>query len=216
MKNVRMIICLLLIPVLVSVASAVPTITFTSPGLPACPHGVGADFDVLSGQIVTVQILSPDTSARSYTLSITESTTSAAGHSTAVALGALNEGFNFNNYPGVVRNSMTNAGDGTPRYMLIDRINGAINITDGSPEVPMGQVLYSFELKIPNSALGGMFTITAAVGFPVIDPPSPAYSLQINAANVTATDALILHVVPEPATIALLALGGLAFLRRKR
>jgi len=200
---------------LASLANA--SITFTSPGLPVCPHGVEAQLDVAPGQIVVVQIFSPDQIVSSgYAVSVTESTTSAAGHSTAVAVGALNAAFNLNVQNGTKRNAMTTSPtSATQRYMLIDRISGGISPAN---PLPVGTVLYQFELKIPDLAVFcDKFTITAAVGNPVCAPPPAAYAHQINAAalNPNITNALVLHVVPEPATIALLGLGGLLLRRRK-
>jgi len=200
-----------------SAANAV--ITFTSPGLPGCPHGVGADLDVLPGSIVVVQISSSTIVNTGYQVSITESTTSAAGHSTAVAVGALNAEFNTGVNNGTKRNAMTTQGAGTPRYMLIDRIVGALNplAPPGGNPIPAGNVLYQFELQIPAGAVYcEKFTITAATGFPVCAPPPAAYAHLVDgAAPVGGVDTLVLHVLPEPATIALLGLGGLLLRRRK-
>ena len=103
---------------LVSAANAV-TITFTSPGLDPCPHGVGADFDVLAGETYVVQIISDTVLTSSMNISITETSTSAAGDATAVATGGtLDPTFTVNPQVGNVRNMLTNQG-APVRYILI-------------------------------------------------------------------------------------------------
>jgi len=205
---------------LVSAANA--SITFTAPGLPICPgpgggHIPGGQWDVAPGQIVLVQIFSPDQIVQSgYLVNITESKNSAAGYATAMGVGQLNAAFNLNVQNGTLRNAMTNSPtSAVQRYMLIDRISGGISPAN---PLPVGTILYQFELKIPEAAVFcDTFTITAATGNPIIAPPPAQYGHQINGAalNPNVTNALILHVVPEPATIAILGLGALLLRRRK-
>lgn len=213
----KKLLILMLVLGLASSANAV-IITFNSPSGPLCPHPEGQpppSIDVLPGAFVVVEITSDTAITAGYMVSITESTTSAAGHSTTAAVGTLNAGFDdaaLNN-TGILQNKMTNFGAGTPRHMIIDRIVGGV-ISGGS--VAVGQVLYQFELKIPDLAVYcETFTINAAVGFPVISPPPAGYSHSADGTSVAGSNALIIHVIPEPATIALLGLGGLLLRRRK-
>jgi len=76
--------------------------------------------------------------------------------------------------------------------------------------------LYSFDLTIPVGALkDDVYNVIALIGTPAISPPPAGYAHQIDAADVTSTNSLVLTVIPEPMTIALLGLGGL-FLRRRK
>jgi hypothetical protein len=189
-------------------------VTFDASAEPDCIHGQPVpSVDVMPGSVVVVEITADTAVAAGYLVSITESTTSAAGYAGA-GLGTLHPGFTGPNSPGNLQNQMTNSG-GTPIYILIDRIYGTIS--DGDPPIAAGQVLYQFELLIPQGAVFcDTFTVTAAVGFPIISPPPGGYVHQIDAANVASTNALTIHVIPEPMTIALLGLGGLMLRRRKK
>jgi len=191
--------------------------TFNAPLQPPCIHGMfPPDLDVLPGQIVWVTVTANANVTSAYMVSIMETTTSAAGHSMALALGNLHAGFDLLHNNGNLRNMMTNTpSTSVQRYILIDRIAGNINKVGGSPLIPAGQILYQFELKIPDQAmLSDLFTITCAYGNTAIG--APPYSHSLDGVNMLANSvALVLHVIPEPVTIALLGLGGL-FLRRRR
>ena len=174
---------------------------------------------VAPGNTVEITVVCDTAAATGYNVSIMESTTSAAGHLTAPALGTVNAGFDLTHSAGTLENKMTNSpSTATQRYMLIDRVFGNVNVTNGSPAVSAGSALYTFDVAVPAFAWDGdIWTITTAVGTPVCNPPTPApYSHQIDAQNVTTTNALTLYlIIPEPMTMALLGLGGL-FLRRRR
>ena len=198
-----------------SLASGV-TVTLTSTSGPACPHGY--DIDVMPGSNVTVQIVSDTAVAVGYLVSTMESTTSAAGHSTA-SIGTLHAGFDdpSTNNTGNVRNKMTTIGAGTPRYILVDRIVGGI--LSGSPAIAAGQTLYQFVVAVPGDAVFcDTWTIDIAVGFPVAGPSAPVgYSHMMDAVVVAGgVTPLVVHAIPEPATIALMGLGGLLLCRRRR
>ena len=213
----KKLLILMLVLGLASSANAV-IITFSSPtGVPDT-HGFPVPaIDVLPGTLVVVQIISDTAVSAGYTVSTTEATTSAAGYAPATGVGALNAGFDnagLNN-TGVLRNMMTNAGAGTPRYILIDRIVGGI--VGGSSAIGAGQVLYQFEVLIPeNAEFSDTWTITAAIGPPFVLPPPAPYSHMVDGGVVAGTVALTIHAVPEPATIALLGLGSMFLMRRRR
>jgi len=210
----RKLLILMFVFGLVSSANAV-IITFNSPSGPGCPHGNPApSIDVAPGAIVLVQITADVAVTSQYMVSVTESTTSAAGHSVAIGPAAYNAAFNFAVNTGNVRNAMTNNPvTATQRYMLIDRATAGISPVGN---IAAGQVLYQFEVAIPAGAVFcDTWTIDAAVGQPFISPPPAAYSHMLDAGPIASTNALTIHVVPEPMTIALLGLGGL-FLRRRK
>ncbi len=209
-KMMKKLLILMLVLGLTASANAV-IITFDAPAEPVCTT---YDRDVLAGAVVTINITSDTSSILSYAVSITETTTSAAGDLTASAGAAFHANYNFNVSTGILRNAMTNFGAGTPRYMLIDRATANQN---PSNPVAAGLVLYSFEVLIPADAVFcDTFTITAALGQPTVSPPGqPPYGHAFDAGAIATTNALTLHVIPEPMTIALLGLGGLLLRRRK-
>jgi hypothetical protein len=199
---------------LVSSANA-SIVTLRASDQPLCTHnppGISGARDVYAGDVVVVTITA-DTAVTSYTLSIKETTTSLAGHSTASA-GSLHANFDLTRTNGTVRNGLTTAPtSATQRYMLIDKISGGKKTT--TAQVPIGEVLYQFELMIPTAAvMCETFTITAVTGTPNFG--GAGYTHNLNAVAVATTNALVLHVIPEPMTIALLGLGGLFMLRRRR
>ena len=209
----KKLLILMLVLGLASSANAL-NITFSSASGPACGHTPGGDIDVLPGALVVVDITADAAVSSAYAVSITESTTSAAGMANATAVGAYHTTFNLNVVPGILRNAMTNWPGPPHRYMLIDRATAGI-----SPATPIaaGQVLYSFEVLIPEAAeFCDTWTITAAVGTPAIQPPPAPYGHLADAVVVAGTTALTIHAIPEPATIALLGLGSMFLMRRRR
>jgi hypothetical protein len=212
-KTMKKLLIFILVLGLASAANAA-IVTFDASGEADCAHAFPTpSVDVLAGAVVTVEITA-DTAVGTYAVSITETTTSSAGHSTATAVGTYHSNFNLNVVAGRLQNTMTGSVGGTPRYMLIDRATAGI-----SPANPVaaGQVLYSFDVLIPAGAeVSDTFVITAAVGKPVVTPPAnPGYGHLLDAVPVATTNALTIHVVPEPMTILLLGLGGLLLRRRK-
>jgi len=165
---------------------------------------------VTAGSTVTIDLIA-DFDVRSGSFNIQQSTTSSAGDATAVAVGTLHSGFDQTADNG----NLCNVLSGT-RFILIDRING--QAATASPDILAGQILYSFDLLIPSLAsVGDQFTIDDAFGSPVVNGADP-YATAINAPggeSVTDITSLTLTVIPEPATIALLAFGSLCLCRKK-
>ncbi len=169
----------------------------------------GGGTTVTAGSTVTINITADWDVSDDAGFNLKQSTTSAAGNATAVAVGTLNAGFDL---IALVGNPI-NTQSGT-RFILIDRIYGAIN--SGSPAITAGVPLYSFDLLIPvGAALNDTFTIDDAFGLPVVNS-GPAYSTGIHGGgDVSDIGALTLTVVPEPTSIALLGLGCIFLVRRR-
>ena len=170
----------------------------------------GGGTTVTAGSTVTINITADWDVSDNAGFNLKQSTTSAAGNATAVAVGTLNAGFDS-----VVINpgTLVNTQSGT-RFILIDRINGVIDSV--SPAITAGVPLYSFDLLIPAGAvLNDTFTIDDAFGAPVVTP-GPDYSTGIHGGgDVSDIGALTLTVVPEPTTMALLGFGCVFLVRRR-
>ena len=89
-------------------------------------------------------------------------------------------------------------------------IGGSINPFGGTP-VPANELLYSFEYHVPD--VPPSTYITLAVGDV---PPSASTWLPTGGANTEGFGTAVIHVIPEPMTLSLLALGGLGLIRRRR
>jgi hypothetical protein len=130
-----------------------------------------------------------------------------------MGFGVLNIGFDQTTCNGNLCNVLSDT-----RFILIDRINGVA--AGGSPDVLAGQILYSFDLLIPSlAAAGEEFVIDDAFGLPVVNGGPDPYVTALSAAGgetVTDIEMLTLTVTPEPATVALLALGGLCLCRKRK
>jgi len=212
----KKLLILMLVLGLASTANAV-LVTFDAPAEPGCGHGY--DRDVLPGALVVVEITADTAVAAGYLVSITESAdaeNASAGMADATGVGALHVGFDNAavNNTGILRNRLTNL-NAPQRYMLIDRIVGGV--VGGSPAIAAGQVLYSFEVLVPEDAeFCDNWTITAAIGFGAVSPPPAGYAHTLDATGQVPSVAVTLHAIPEPATIALLGLGSLFLMRRRR
>jgi len=169
----------------------------------------GGGTTVMADSTVTINVVADWAVSDNAGFNLMESTTSAAGDATALAVGTLNAGFDFISAAGTLCNVESGS-----RFILIDRINGVI--TDGSPPIAAGDALYSFDLLVPSGAtVGDAFTIDDAFGEPVVSA-GPPYATGIHGGgDVTDIEPLTLTVVPEPMTIVLLGLGSIFLFRRK-
>ncbi|MHC4215232.1 MAG: PEP-CTERM sorting domain-containing protein [Planctomycetota bacterium] len=170
----------------------------------------GGGTTVTAGSTVTINVTADWDVSDNAVFNLKQSTTSAAGNATAVAVGTLNAGFDSaTTDPGFPVNTQSDT-----RFILIDRINGVIE--GGSPAITAGVPLYSFDLLIPAGAvLNDTFTIDDAFGTPVVTG-GPPYDTGIHGGgDVSDIGALTLTVVPEPTSIALLGLGCIFLVRRR-
>jgi hypothetical protein len=166
---------------------------------------------VTAGSTVTIDLIA-DFDVRSGVFNIQQSTTSSAGDATAVGVGVLHSGFDQIADNG----NLCNVLSGT-RFILIDRING--EAATASPDILAGQILYSFDLLIPSLASAGdQFTIDDPFGSPVVNGADPYATAIYGAGGESLTDitSLTLTVIPEPATVALLAFGSLCLFRKRK
>lgn len=182
------------------------TVTANASSVPIIQVQGGGTTNVVAGEVVNIEVVDTVAIASNIGINLGQTTTSSAGYAPAVALGTVNAGFDSVNVSGILVNSATSG-----RYVLIDRISGVI--AAGSPAIAAGEPLYAFKVTIPvGAAIGDTFTIDDLLGAPVHSAGPPYGTVADVAANA---QALVLTVIPEPMTIALLGLGGL-FLRRRK
>jgi len=96
--------------------------------------------------------------------------------------------------PGVIKNQGP---------LLIQGVAGFTAL--GSADIPAGQLLWSFEFHVPDLPPSTWIEITTSGAFLAAGDFSDMSD---------GTNAVMIHIIPEPVTIALLGLGGL-FLRRR-
>ena len=153
----------------------------------------------LPSDIVVIQIVTDavDVADGASQISVGSITTDSGG--TAQAPWAVNPGFDWAMFlnPGTVVN------DGTT---LITGMNG--NIGFGSPNV-LG-ILASFEFHVPELPESSIITIDDFI------EGSTLTNVLFPWGSVIDLNPVEIHVIPEPATIALLGIGALSLLRRRR
>ncbi|MHC4648846.1 MAG: PEP-CTERM sorting domain-containing protein [Planctomycetota bacterium] len=97
--------------------------------------------------------------------------------------------------------------------LLITGIGGGTPV--GQPGVNAGEILYSFEFHFPELPVGSYITIDDVTDYSASPPLSTAIAAPDY--SVYLTDAGSLEIrIPEPMTIALLGMGGLFLLRRRK
>ncbi len=192
MKKLSVLSVVILILTAVSVASA-GTVWFE-----VDPSDAKDTYD--PGETITIRVVA-DATVSQLTLDAVTSDTDGQ----AKAPLTLHPNFNLLPSPG----SLVNSGD---PFILIEFVTG--DVFTGSPLVPSGQALYSFEYQIP--LLDSPATITID---DYTDPAhTPPYATTVRFGDDTTVQdiaMLQINVVPEPATLFLLCLGGL-LLRRRR
>jgi len=177
---------------LCSVSSAVPLYYQSGTG----------SVDVMENTVVTINIVS-DLAVKTFLTStaITANNTTFS----EVALGTVSSLFTLTRNPGQLKN-------GSVANVWVYGETGAVNSTNFDPAVPAGTILGTFTLRV--GAKGGTITISDYSGSNFGPPTSSKYTPDGGALTTTDMPNLVLNVIPEPVTIALLGLGGL-FLRRR-
>ena len=154
-------------------------------------------------------------------ISVDNTDASVANHGVA-DVGALNTQLTYR----TPSSNGMHKGDGNAHNIVIFQMGGGVTIDnpgtpgiDESLPVPAGEVLYSFDVTA--GADGTIITIDDFLcPSPCQNNPYGPYPLSTALASNASSLAydivpLTLVVIPEPATIALLGLGMLAFLRKK-
>lgn len=177
---------------LCSVSSAVPLYYQSGTG----------SVDVMENTTITINIVS-DLNVNTF---LTSTAITASGTTFSnVALGSVTTLFTLSRNAGVLRN-------GSVADVWITGETGAVNTLESHPAVTAGTVLGTFTLTV--GAAGGTITIKDYAGSNFGPPTSSKYTPAGGSLTVTDMPDLVLNVIPEPVTIALLGLGGL-FLRRR-
>jgi hypothetical protein len=160
-----------------------------------------APAEVLGGETFTVNIVS-DAALDYFTLSI-----ALTGDFKGLALGAVNAGFD----------SLASAGtqrDGSVGNVFIKSMLGQTNATSASVEAG---VVGSFSVTAAD-VLDGMITVDDYAGGGLGGPPVATKILAGGTTTISTIqmEPVSVKVVPEPMTMSLLSLGGLALIRRRR
>lgn len=152
--------------------------------------------DVLEGSVVTINIRG-DVACTSFRIS-----TAITGDFSGVTLGTVDSGFDFLNIPGQLK-------DGSVGNLWIFQTNGAVDQAGGSPAVLPSVVFATFTLTAGTA--GNTITFDDWAG--VLPPPTDT---NYNGSVINLDPPLVLNIIPEPATLALLGLGGLFLVRRRK
>ena len=158
----------------------------------------GGGTSVAQNSSVTIEVVA-DAIVSSFTIGGVTMT----GSGTIGAVGTLNAKFDAMPLAGTLKNGATS-------NIYIFDLGGGTQA--GSPKPAAGEVIYSFSLG--TGAAGGTITIDDFSGTNPFPPPPTPKLTQLNLVNDNPA-ALVLTIIPEPVTIALLGLGGL-FLRRRK